>query len=400
MAKVETIDITSMIGSEDFPVNINDVYGLIETIASQNIRAVKSTNKIEDGLFYYDVENGTVIEEAVIEMAQGQAFDKNAYSFAPTDPVVHPLYFNNWEASQYATTVRRNDIRKIIANKGVGIEEIISAILDTLTQGEGYDDFKKSRNLILNAPCKNYRTILGGVPKTMKGVIYAARDMYNHVKSDNADLTAEEYVSSVPEGDIRVAITSKLLNLIDVAELAHVFNLSKEEMFGKLVVVDVDDLPESAAWYKLVVYDRKAMGRGRRLYEYSQDVSGKGLFTNHYLTDEMAFFYNGLFKACFLDCSKAAEDALDDLVDTPATYTVTNTLSHCTSNNSAATTIANEPYAATITASEGYTLEGATVEITMGGDDVTESVYNEEDGTISIASVSGNLVIKVTAKSE
>lgn len=397
MAKVETIDITSMIGSEDFPVNINDVYGLIETIASQNIRAVKSTNKIEDGLYYYDVENGTVIEEAVIEMAKGQAFDKNAYSFAPTDPVVHPLYFNNWEASQYATTVRRNDIRKIIANKGVGIEEVISAILDTLTQGEGYDDFKKSRNLILNAPCKNYRAILGGVPKTMKGVIYAARDMYNHVKSDNDDLTTDAYVSSVPEGDIRVAITSKLLNLIDVAELAHVFNLSKEELFGKLVVVDVDDLPESAAWYKLVVYDRKAMGRGRRLFEYSQDVSGKGLFTNHYLTDEMAFFYNGLFKACWLDCSKAAEAALSDLVDTPVTYTVTNTLSHCTSNNVATTAIANEPYVATITASAGYKLEGATVEITMGDANITNDVY--KDGTISISSVSGNLVIKVTAVS-
>lgn len=397
MAKVETIDITSMIGSENFPVNINDVYGLIETIASQNIRSVKSTNKIQDGLFYYDVENGTVIEEAVFEMAKGQAFDKNAYSFAPTDPVVHPLYFNNWEASQYATTVRRNDIRKIIANKGVGIEEVISTILDTLTQGEGYDDFKKSRNLILNAPCKNYRAILGGVPKTMRGVIYAARDMYNHVKSDNADLTSEEYVSSVPESDIRVAITSKLLNLVDVGELAHVFNLSKEELFGKLVVVDVDDLPKSAAWYKIVVYDRKAMGRGRRLFEYSQDVSGKGLFTNHYLTDEMAFFYNGLFKACWLDCSKAAESALADLVDTPATYTVTNTLLHCTSNNAAATTVANEPYVATITASAGYKLEGATVEIKMGGADITSGVY--KDGIISISSVSGNIEIKVTAVS-
>ena len=396
MAKVETIDITSMIGSENFPVNINDVYGLIETIASQNIRSVKSTNKIEDGLYYYDVENGTVIEEAVIEMAKGQAFDKNAYSFAPTDPVVHPLYFNNWEASQYATTVRRNDIRKIIANKGVGIEEVVSAILDTLTQGEGYDDFKKSRNLILNAPCKNYREILGGVPKTMKGVIYAARDMYNHVKSDNADLTTEEYVSSVPESDVCVAFTSKLLNLMDVTELAHVFNLSKEELFGKLVIIDVDDLPKSV-WYKLVVYDRKAMGRGRRLFEYSQDVSGKGLFTNHYLTNEMAFFYNGLFKACWLDCSKAAESALAGLVDTPATYTVTNTLSHCTSNNVATTAIANEPYVATITASEGYKLEGATVEIKMGGADITNEVYN--NGTISILSVSGNIEIKVTAVS-
>lgn len=395
--KVETLDITSMIGSDLFPVNINDVYGLIETIASQRIRSVKSSNRIEDGLFYYDVENGTVIEEAVIEMAKGQAFDKNAYSFKPTDPVVHPMYFNNWEASQYAVTVRRNDIRKIIANKGVGIEEVISEILDTLTQGEGYDDFKKSRNLILNAPCKNYRPILGGVPKTMRGVLYAARDMYNHVKSNNDDLTSEQYTSSVPESDIRVAITTKLMNLIDVGELAHVFNITKEELFGKLVIIDVDDLPESASWYKIVVYDRKAMGRGRRLYEYSQDVSGKGLFTNHYLTDDMAFFYNGLFKACWIDCSKAAQTTKAELVEMPATYTVTNTLSGCTTDNAAANTVANEPYSATITPEQGKTLDGAQVSITMGGADVSNA-FDSASGEISIASVSGNVVINITAK--
>ena len=72
MAEVQTIDVTTLEGSDKFPVNINDVYGLIETIASQNIRALRSTNRIVDGFYDYDVENGKVIEEAVIAMAKAQ----------------------------------------------------------------------------------------------------------------------------------------------------------------------------------------------------------------------------------------------------------------------------------------------------------------------------------------
>jgi hypothetical protein len=55
----------------------------------------------------------------------------------------------------------------------------------------------------------------------------------------------------------------------------------------------------------------------------------------------------------------------------------------------------NSSYSGTITASAGYSLTGATVSITMGGNDITASAYN--NGTISIASVTGNIVITVTA---
>lgn len=301
-------------GTETFPVTTNDVYNLVETLAIQNIRSVKSTNRIEDGLFFYDVENGTVIEEAVVEFAEAQAYDKNAFQLTPNDPVVNPKYFNNWEGKQYSTTVRKDDIRKILANKGVGVEDVVSTILETLTQGEGYTDFINSRNLIFNTSVKDYSTILGGTPKTIKGAIYAARDMYNHLKACNEDLTTPAYKSSTPEADIRIAITTKLLNLMDVAELAHVFNLSKVELFGTLVIIDVDDLEDKTNWYKIVVYDRKAMGRGRRLYDYTQDISAPGRYTNHYLTTDYAYFYNQLFKAAYIDCTAAANTAIADLI--------------------------------------------------------------------------------------
>ena len=76
-------------------------------------------------------------------------------------------------------------------------------------------------------------------------------------------------------------------------------------------------------------------------------------------------------------------------------YTVTNTLTGATSNNDATSVNGGESYTATITAASGYTLTGATVSITMDGTDITSTAYN--NGTISIESVTGNLVITVTA---
>lgn len=79
----------------------------------------------------------------------------------------------------------------------------------------------------------------------------------------------------------------------------------------------------------------------------------------------------------------------------PQVFLVTNNLTGCTTNNSAASLVEGSAYAAQITASTGYTLVGAVVTITMGGQDITASAYS--GGVISIPAVSGALVISVAA---
>ena len=79
----------------------------------------------------------------------------------------------------------------------------------------------------------------------------------------------------------------------------------------------------------------------------------------------------------------------------PGVVTITNTLNGCTTSNSATSTTEGASYSATITASSGYILTGASVSITMGGVDITSSAYS--NGTISIAEVTGSLVITITA---
>lgn len=85
--------------------------------------------------------------------------------------------------------------------------------------------------------------------------------------------------------------------------------------------------------------------------------------------------------------------------DTPTvkTYTITNNLTHCSNSNTSTSVNENSNYAATITPAEGYTLTDASVSITMGGVDITSTAYN--NGTINIASVTGNIAITITATS-
>ena len=84
-----------------------------------------------------------------------------------------------------------------------------------------------------------------------------------------------------------------------------------------------------------------------------------------------------------------------EVVVPPQEYTVTNTLTGCTSSNAATTVTGGDTYYAAITASNGYVLNGATVMVKMGGTDVTALYY--ADGVINIPDGSGNIEITITA---
>lgn len=83
-------------------------------------------------------------------------------------------------------------------------------------------------------------------------------------------------------------------------------------------------------------------------------------------------------------------------VDVPAqTYTVTSSLTNCSSNNTTTVVSEEDSYTAIISANSGYTLDGATISIKMSGVDITGSVYN--NGVITINAITGNIVITITA---
>ena len=386
-------------GSNNFSAEANDFLGLVETIAQQNIRAVESTNLIEDAFYEYEVDDGKVIEEAIIEMAEAQAFVPTAEGaqpdLSPLDPKLYVKYFNEWKEKQFKTTLRRDEIRAIIA-KGESAEAVASRIMGTLTSGEGDYDYGQMRAVIedesvgVNAVTE----VLGNkMPKNMKGVMFAIRKMFNAIKATN-DIANVPCKQGVPVDDIRIAISEDVLALIDMVELANLFNLSKEEILGKVVKLPYDP---SYKGTRVLVYDRKALGRATRLFEYGQDVLGLARYSNHGLTTSRAYFYNALFKCLYLDIESAVVGAEGDIMEDATFYDITETLSNVDSDNVKSEIAEGGTFKATYTAKEGYTLEGASVSVTMGGSAVANAY---DDGVVTIANVSGDIAVSITAVAE
>lgn len=298
-------------GSATFPVVANEFLTNVETIAVQNIREVINTNLIEDAFYDYEVKEGKVINEAIIEMAEAQAFiptpEGTQPDLSPLDPTLHVKYFNNFVVNQFKQTLRKDEIESIIA-RGETPEAVASRILGTLTSGEGKYDYRQMRAVLEDATVgvNAVTDVLGNKkPTNMKGVMYAIRKMYNAVKATNSKggVPCEQ---GVPVGDIRIAISEDVLALIDMTELANLFNLSKEEILGKVVRLPSD---VNYSGNRVCVYDRKALGRATKTYEYGQDILSLARYSNHALTTSRAYFYNSLFKFEYLDITDAVNNA-------------------------------------------------------------------------------------------
>jgi hypothetical protein len=74
-------------------------------------------------------------------------------------------------------------------------------------------------------------------------------------------------------------------------------------------------------------------------------------------------------------------------------YSVTNALTNVSTSNSVGSVEGDTAYSATLTVNDGY--EKLTVTVTMGGVDITSTAYN--NGTVSIAKVTGDIVITASA---
>lgn len=87
--------------------------------------------------------------------------------------------------------------------------------------------------------------------------------------------------------------------------------------------------------------------------------------------------------------------SIDEEDEPTVTHTVTQTLTKVTSTYTGSTVEDEAAFEATLTADSGYTM--STVTVTMGGTDITSTAYTAGTGKVSIASVTGDIVITATA---
>lgn len=87
---------------------------------------------------------------------------------------------------------------------------------------------------------------------------------------------------------------------------------------------------------------------------------------------------------------------VNEEIHSSAVYrSITNSLSHVSNSNAAVSVEDGAAYTATLTVDSGYTMGNVVVK--MGGTDITATAYNADTGVISIAAVTGDVVITAVA---
>lgn len=130
----------------------------------------------------------------------------------------------------------------------------------------------------------------------------------------------------------------------------------------------------------------------------NQQLTFTGIMTKHKFTKT-----GGSEKALVIDerTTSVNLDTFFSTVETCDTFggssvaTIISSLSHVTSNNPITGISIGSAYSAVLTAEEGY--EISAVVILMNGVDVTSTAYDSETGAITIASVTGNILISAAA---
>ena len=318
MSTITTTDVTTNKGSDVFPVRDSEFYKAVETLVYQGIKAVKSTNTLNGAFYDYPVaDNGRVIEELIFELAAQKAFVPTADGvqpdLSPLDPKAHVKYWNNWDRNQFKTSIRDEEIDRMLL-RGKSPEDVASAIIETLTQGEGYDDELKEIALFSEANFTDAKTLLGGAPLNMKGVLYAIREMASMIHQTN-DIGGVPCKMSVDIADIRIAVPSSVKSLIDFTELANIFNMSVEEIQGHFVELPCHfgtGLPANTD--KIFVYDVHHLGRATKYRRFGTDVFNTLMYRNYALNTEKIRLVNGLAKGLFLDVSAAVTAAKASII--------------------------------------------------------------------------------------
>lgn len=272
--------------------DVSEYYGLITKIARQIIEGARATDRL--AVFNKTpIDNGTTIEEAVVEMASSTAYNPDGTNeFAPTDPSLKVKYYKKWTDKQFATTVRDNQIRKVLTAGG-DVRKLSEPIVSSLTNGDEYEKYLAVKGLFEYGATEGVFVNLGSVSKTnYKDILTTIKNTVSGMKFPNSNFNTAGIVRETLPENIRIIMPYQIKNAIDVNELAGVFNLSLAEINERIIEVDSGD--------KIFIVDERAILVYTRLYQMSTLYNPKGLFMNYWLTTDRLYAVSGLFDGCYM----------------------------------------------------------------------------------------------------
>ena len=97
----------------NYTATVESTLSMVEKIAKQALYMIETDDHLyplEKG----DIDNGTDIEQVVVQLAAGNAFNADKDAFSATAPSLAVRYFKTWTPYQYDVKVTDDDIRKVM----------------------------------------------------------------------------------------------------------------------------------------------------------------------------------------------------------------------------------------------------------------------------------------------
>lgn len=305
------------VGGGDYePTSIEELGGMIGKIANSVIRENSTVNHLsvfDKGL----VDNGDTIEQAVVLLAQSQAYDSTgAHTLdRETSAKFAVKYFKNWTAKTYKKTVDLPELRKVLTGK-VNASDVSAKIVSSTTEGDKQEQYEDIRDMmawgrqsadggtgamLVRAETVPYDEVNDTID--YKAVLVAMKDAISGMQFTNTSFNVGSVKRRTLPEDLFILMPYKLKNRIDVEELAGVFNLDKAEIKNRIVEVDTTN---ESGYYYIYIVDRWAVLDYTRLYEMLNQLNAEGHFWNYFLHTERLYGLSGLFDGCYIKIANTA----------------------------------------------------------------------------------------------
>lgn len=316
MARVSPTYAGGTDGDDFVPTSIEELGDMIGKIAKSIIRE----NSTENHLAVFDkgfVENGDTIEEAVVLLAESQAYDADgAHTLdRETSTKFGVKYFKNWTPKVYKKTIDFSELRKVLTNEK-SAADVSAMVISSTTEGDKQEQYEDIRNMLawgrqsadggtgavlVKADTIAYDTVNSTID--YKSTLVAMKNAFSGMKFVNNSFNSASIKRRTKEEDIYVLMPYQLKNKLDVEELAGVFNLDKAELKKRIIETDAGN---ESGYYYIYIVDRNAILDFTRLYEMLNQLNAEGRFWNYYLHTDRLYALSGLFDACYIKVANTA----------------------------------------------------------------------------------------------
>lgn len=305
---------SSGINGDDFEPNVYEAYGdMIGKLAKSIIRGVQAKNP----LAVFDkgrINNGDTIENVVIGLLESSGYSDATPLANQGKGNIVAEYYKDWLYKRYSVTIKPDDLRKIRPEYAEDdVASLTSRIVGSLDQSAEHEHFIAFKEMLKwGATSGSYGesgTALVNVGSVdlvdgktdYKAILKKIKDVVDGMSFVNGNYNSAQFVKSTLKEDIYIVMPYTIKNAIDVDELSGVFNLSKAEIEGKIIVTDSTDK-------YIYIVDKNAILSFTRMYEVKTQENAQGNFYNYFLHTDRLMAISPLFDGCFFEYDTTASD--------------------------------------------------------------------------------------------